>query len=241
MQNIEENQNKPQLYVVIEQEILCRKDLSPTAKLVYARMSGFQEFWESPEKTGEFLGKSKGTIIHARQELESKGLIKCVKNTGRGKAYRVVRLSEFVHSDYTNSSTQTGRECIAYNKKENKVYSITNKLVIGDSPMGELVDEAVKKSYGNEEINYFFSLFAKIFGYEMKQTQANRRAVYNFIRAKDKGPEWLEKIMILWYNSREDKYSPRISDFADLQSKQNALMEWGQRKSMNKKSEEYII
>lgn len=238
---MQEEESTPQLYVVVEQEILCRKDLSIMAKLVYARMSGFKEFFESPEKTGEFFGKSASSIIGARQELEKKGLIQCVRNNGRGKTYRVVRLAEICYSDYQKFGSQTTKNLVAYNKKENKVYSITNKLVIGDSPMGDLVDEAVKKSYGNEEINYFFSLFNKIFGYEMKQTQANRRAVYNLIRAKDKGHEWLEKIMVLWYNSREDKFSPRISDFADLQSKQNALMEWGQRKMMNKKSEEYVL
>ena len=233
MQNEEEYQNKPQLYVVIEQEILCRKDLSNTAKLVYARMSGFQEFWESPEKTGEFIGKSKGTIIHARQELEAKGLIKCVRNTGRGKAYCIVRLHENIQSDYTKSSSQTIRNCIAYNKEENKVESISNKLDIVTTP---------PETYGNQEINEAFERFKEIFGYEMKQTQANRRAVYNFIRAKNKGSAWLEKMMILWYNSREDKFSPRISDFTDLQAKQNALMEWAQRKAISKtKVEEYVI
>lgn len=116
----EEYQNKPQLYVVMEQEILCRKDLSITAKLVYARMSGFKEFWESPEKTGLFLGKSAKTIIGARQELEKKGLIKCIRNTGRGKAYSVVRLTETKQADYSKSGSQTTQNLAVYIKEENK-------------------------------------------------------------------------------------------------------------------------
>lgn len=119
--NAEEYQNKPQLFVVMEQEILCRKDLSITAKLVYARMSGFKEFWESPEKTGEFLGKSAKTIIGARQELERKGFIKCIRNTGRGKAYMVVRLHEISQADYPKLSSQTTQNLVAYNKEENKI------------------------------------------------------------------------------------------------------------------------
>lgn len=229
----EEYQNKEQLYVVIEQEILCRSDLSIMAKLVYARASGFKEFFESPQKTAEFFGKSTSSIMAARQELEKKGLLKCVRNTGRGKAYRIVRLAEIEESDYQKSVSLTNKNLLAYNKKENKEENITNKLVIGETP---------KETYGNEAINYFFDLFKREFGYEMKQSQANRRAVYNFIRAKNKGPAWLEKMMVVWYNSREDKFSPRICDFADLQAKQNALMEWAQRKAISKsKVEEYVI
>lgn len=227
-----EEKNKEQLYVVIEQEILCRKDISLMAKLVYARMSGFKEFWESPEKTGEFFGRSASSILSARQELEKKGLIKCVRNTGRGKAYRIVRLIENYESDYEKVGSQTTKNLVPYNKKDNKVDNITNKLVIGKTP----------ESYGNTEINEMFDKFKSMFGYEMKQTQANRRAVYNFLRAKTKGRDWLEKMMLLWYKSREDKFSPRISDFADLQAKQNALLEWAQRKAIQKNnSEEYVL
>lgn len=228
---MQEEESKPQLYVVVEQEILCRKDLSIMAKLVYARMSGFKEFFESPEKTAEFFGKSASSIIGARQELEKKGLIECIRNTGRGKVYRVVRLAEICYSDYQKSSSQTTKNLVAYNKVENKDYIVLDKSKRTES-----------ETYGNEEINQAFERFRQIFGYEMKQTQANRRAVYNFIRAKNKGADWLEKMMILWYNSRGDKFSPRISDFADLQAKQNALMEWGQRKSISiNKSEEYVL
>lgn len=122
---MQEEENKPQLYVVVEQEILCRKDLSIMAKLVYARMSGFKEFFESPEKTGEFFGKSASSIIGARQELEKKGLIQCIRNTGRGKVYRVVRLTEIGYSDYQKFSSQTTKNLVTYNKKENKTYSNT--------------------------------------------------------------------------------------------------------------------
>ena len=191
---------------------------------------------------------AKGTIANLLARIAKKGwvLIEVDEQNHRTAIkpnLTITPLTKELTPPSLNNEPPLNSRINIYNKTILKEDNITNKLVIGDSPtkMSDLVDEAVKKSYGNEEINYFFSLFARIFGYEMKQTQANRRAVYNFIRAKDKGPEWLEKIMILWYNSREDKYSPRISDFADLQSKQNALMEWGQRKSMNKKSEEYIL
>lgn len=202
----------------------------------------------SNQYLAENLDMAKGTIANLLARIAKKGwvLIEVDEQNHRTAIkpnLTITPLTKELTPPSLNNEPPLNSRINIYNKTILKEDNITNKLVIGDSPtkMSELVDEAVKKSYGNEEINYFFSLFARIFGYEMKQTQANRRAVYNFIRAKDKGPEWLEKIMILWYNSREDKYSPRISDFADLQSKQNALMEWGQRKSMDKKSEEYIL
>lgn len=202
----------------------------------------------SNQYLAENLDMAKGTIANLLARIAKKGwvLIEVDEQNHRTAIkpnLTITPLTKELTPPSLNNEPPINSRINIYNKTILKEDNITNKLVIGDSPtkMSDLVDEAVKKSYGNEEINYFFSLFARIFGYEMKQTQANRRAVYNFIRAKDKGPEWLEKIMILWYNSREDKYSPRISDFADLQSKQNALMEWGQRKSMNKKSEDYIL
>lgn len=202
----------------------------------------------SNQYLAENLDMAKGSIANLLARIAKKGwvLIEVDEQNHRTAIkpnLTITPLTKELTPPSLNNEPPLNSRINIYNKTILKEDNITNKLVIGDSPtkMSELVDEAVKKSYGNEEINYFFSLFARIFGYEMKQTQANRRAVYNFIRAKDKGPQWLEKIMILWYNSREDKYSPRISDFADLQSKQNALMEWGQRKSMNKKSEEYIL
>lgn len=145
----EEYQNKPQQYVVMEQEILCRKDLSLMAKFVYARMSGFKEFWESPEKTGEFFGKSAKTILSARQELEKKGLIKCVRNTGRGKAYRVVRMAEIGQSDYQELGSQTTQNLVAYNKeyiKEDNYYNVRSDFSEEDVEKSKKMEKAFNKA-----------------------------------------------------------------------------------------------
>ena len=153
----EECQNKPQQYVVMEQEILCRKDLSLMAKFVYARMSGFKEFWESPEKTGEFFGKSAKTILNARQELEKKGLIKCVRNTGRGKAYRVVRMAEIGQSDYQELGSQTTQNLVAYNKeyiKEDNYYNVRNdfsKDLKENNKTQEAFNKALDRAFELEE------------------------------------------------------------------------------------------
>lgn len=203
----------------------------------------------SNQYLAENLDIAKGSVANLLSKIAKKGwvLIEVDEQNHRTAIkpnLTIAPLTKELTPHSQNNEPPLNSRINIYNESILKEDNITNKLVIGDSPtkMSELVDEAVKKSYGNEEVNYFFDLFKRIFGYEMKQTQANRRAVYNFIRTKNKGSAWLEKMMILWYNSREDKFSPRISDFADLQAKQNALMEWAQRKAISKtKVEEYVI
>lgn len=229
-----EQENKPRLYVVMTQEILCRKDLSTAAKLVFARMSGFEEFFESPEKTGEVLGKSRKTVVMARQELEKAGLIRCVKNTGRGKAYCVVldsRVVENDQSDYQKNSTQSARNVAPYNKVENKDYNTSNKLDGADAQ----VDDAEKTEYGNHEVNELMALWKSETGIEASSAKANRLAAYNLIRGK--GFDEAQKIVKLCGRAMrsKDQYAPVISSFKDLQGryeKLSKLLAWEKRQNI---------
>lgn len=74
-------------YIVISEDVLCDKNLTDTEKLVYARISAFEEYFESAEACGEFLGKSERSVKDARRKLERLGYIVCIKNDGRGKTY----------------------------------------------------------------------------------------------------------------------------------------------------------
>ena len=192
----------------------------------------------SNQYLAENLDMAKGSVANILAKIAKKGwvLIEVDEQNHRTAIkpnLTITPLTKELNPHSLNNEAPIHSRINIYNKSIKKEDSITSKLVIGESP---------KETYGNEEINQAFERFKQIFGYEMKQTQANRRAVYNFIRSKNKGMGWLEKMMILWYNSRGDKFSPRISDFADLQAKQNALMEWGQRKAIsNNKSEEYVL
>lgn len=225
-----EQENKPRLYVVMTQEILCRKDISTAAKLVFARMSGFDEFFESPEKTGEVLGKSRKTIVMAKQELEKAGLIKCIKNTGRGKAYCVVldtRVVKYDQSECQKSSTQSARFVAPYNKVENKEENISNKL--------DIVQEAQndeQKEYGNHQVNELMETWKHETGVEANSAKANRLAAYNLIRSK--GMDGAIEIVKLCGRAMrsKDQYAPVISSFRDLQGryeKLSKLLAWERR------------
>lgn len=226
-----ELENKPRLYVVMTQDILCRKDISPTAKLVFARMSGFEEFYESPEKTAEILGKSRGTIVNARQELEKVGLIRCVRNTGRGKAFCVVldsRLNEKVESDYTKQCSQTTRNNVVEYKVENKEKNIS-KDIVQDAQKDE------QKEYGNQQVNELLKAWEIETGVEANSSRANRLAAYNLIRSKG-FDEALRIVKLCGRAMRsKDQFVPIVSSFKDLQGryeKLSKLIAWEKRQQV---------
>lgn len=72
---------------VINEDILGDKNLTPAEKMVYARICYFEEFFESAEKTADYLGIKVWTVQSAKRKLEQLGYIRCVKNTGRGKRF----------------------------------------------------------------------------------------------------------------------------------------------------------
>ena len=225
-----EQENKPRLYVVMTQEILCRKDISTAAKLLFARISGFEEYFESSKMAGELLGKSEETIKKAKQELERLGLIKCIKNTGRGKAYCAVldyRVVEKYQSEWSNLSSQSGRKLPPYNKVENKDYNISNKLdIVQEAPKDE------QKEYGNQQVNELMATWKQETGVEANSAKANRLAAYNLIRSK--GMDGAIAIVRLCGRAMrsKDQYAPVISSFRDLQGryeKLSKLLAWERR------------
>lgn len=130
--------------------------------------------------------------------------------------------------------TLTGE--IKDNKDKLIIKTNTNKEIIDNTNVLSMAQEP-KTEYGNVEINWAFNTFYDMFGYPMKRTARNTHAVWNMLRAKDKGKDWLVQMLNLWYLSRNDKYSPRISDFYELSQKHDKLMEWGQRAALAKQTE----
>lgn len=112
------------------------------------------------------------------------------------------------------------------NNKQNTDYNKNISTNVDISPTAS--ETAVVKSYGNESINQAFNAWEQLFGYKLKQSQANRNAVWNMLRAKDKGEEWLTNMMALLKEAQKDKYSGiHIANFADLQRDWEKLMAWG--------------
>lgn len=83
-------QQREDRFVIVRFDVLQSKDLTPSEKLVYARICSFKEYFESKEDCAEILGVSKDTVVKAKQKLLRLGYIKEMENTGRGKIYQAV-------------------------------------------------------------------------------------------------------------------------------------------------------
>ena len=187
--------------IIISEDVLCNKSLSLAEKCVYARIAGFEEYFESAEECADLLGLGLSTVRSAKQKLEKLGYIECVRNTGRGKAYRAVldyRKGDGVASEPVNESN-------------------SQKVAQKAGPDS-------KPTYGNSDINGMFDFWQETVGTPIiSREKSNRRACYNLLRNKHIGEEKLRHAVEFVGEIKEDRFAPRISDFVDLQSKFNEL------------------
>lgn len=187
--------------IIISEDVLCNKSLSLAEKCVYARIAGFEEYFESAEECADLLGLGLSTVRSAKQKLEKLGYIKCVRNTGRGKAYRAVL--DYIKGD--NVASEPVNE------------SNSQKVAKKSEPDS-------KPSYGNSAINGMFDYWQTQVGTPIiSREKSNRRACYNLLRNKHIGEEKLRHAVEFVGEIKEDRFAPRISDFVDLQSKFNEL------------------
>lgn len=220
-------------YVVLTQDILCNKELAPSDKLVLARMSGFEIFFESPEATAELLGISADKVRKAKQKLEKLGYIETVQNSGRGKVWRVVRLvkltnqtRQFNQSDWLNQPIE--------NKIENRLENIST---INSTNKQNASDEAVEKSevketYGNKEVNTLLALWEQETGIVANVAKQNRYACYNLLRTRGFDGACAVVRMVGKSIKSRDRFAPRIGSFRDLVGKfekLSALEAWNIR------------
>lgn len=116
-------------YVVLKKDLLCDKNLNSNEKLVYARISGYEVYYESSAHCAEFLGLSERTIMEAKRSLEKKGYITCIRNTGRGKTY--VANHDIHENDDRHTQTRRSniRKHVDIYKRENKVNNKNNMSI----------------------------------------------------------------------------------------------------------------
>ena len=187
--------------IIISEDVLCNKSLSLAEKCVYARIAGFEEYFESAEECADLLGIGLSTVRSAKQKLEKLGYIKCVRNTGRGKAYRAV---------------------LDYLKGDNVASEPVNES--NSQKVAQKAEPDSKPSYGNSDINSMFDFWQETVGTPIiSREKSNRRACYNLLRNKHIGEEKLRHAVEFVGEIKEDRFAPRISDFVDLQSKFNEL------------------
>lgn len=223
-----QKQEREDRFVIIRFDILTNKNLTPSEKLVYARICGFKKYFESKEVCSEMLGVSKDTVIKAKQKLLKLGYIRELENTGRGKIYQPVY---DIENRVVKSTNQSGKKQPIRVVKSTSIEERESKERVKDNSLNKELAKAEKQIgekevYGNENINKKFDEWEQIIGYPItSRIQANKRACWNLYRKH--GNEGLKKLLNGVKMAQQDTYAPRISDFVDLQSKLNQLLSWG--------------
>lgn len=228
-------------YTIVSNEWLQDKDLSLKAKGLLCVLQGLPDDWDfSVRGLVAVLKESTDCVQATIRECRDAGYLTWQRErTEKGTFDVVVELHE---KRQPQGETHNGKPIMEkpaqYNKQINKTNKNDNTNVLSlDAPSEKT--ELQKTSYGSERINEAFEWWHEAFGYELKPSQANRRAVWNMLRAKNKGEQWVKQMLALLVEAKRDKYSGiRIANFADLQRDWEKLLAWGSAKYEQKANNE---
>ena len=218
---------KNENFVAIQGWMVTELGLKGNNLLIYAIIYGFsqaeeQVFSGSLQYLADWTNSTKQGVSQNLKKLIEAGLI--------GKKEKIINGVKF---------------CEYYAKKFNGVLnkvergikqSLTNNIEdnIEDNIDNDTNVSLAKAEYGNAEINEMFELWKQMFGYMQKNSLQNRRAVYNMLRAKDKGRDWLIKTMKILKEAQKDRFAGKevngVANFADLQHNYDKIWKWGSTK-----------
>lgn len=223
-------------YVILTQEILGSKDLTPVDKMVLARITGFKVFFESNEATAEFLGVNPDTVKKAKQKLEKLGYIFAISNNGHGKKYtfsleRIVTCRGKLSRQTGEIPPADGGIYPPENKIENKLKNIINAPSANDDS---------SKEYGRADINELIRTWSEQV-HDIQGDKTQRRYAYNLIRKY--GLEGAQKLVerVSAMKRKNDRFAPNIAKLSDLMgkySKLDKLEAWEQRQQAESKPNE---
>lgn len=234
-----QNEQKEMRFVILTQEILESDQLNFAEKIILARITGFETFFESSSVTAEALHTSETIVQRAKRKLVKLGLIKEIGNTGRGKIYQASlwktqpRYDKNVTSDLTNLSHQTLQKCQTYN-----IYKIKENIIGDDSVAGPVENSKEEKpTYGREDINELVDLWESETNISIKGQQNQRRQLYNLLRkyGSDATKTLVRRVGVAIRSG--DRFAPQIATPSDLTGKYGKLGRlelWEKRKAVSR-------
>ena len=216
-------EQKRRRFVVIREELLSDARLTVSERLVCARISAFEEYFESADECAKLLGISASTVQKAKAKLERLGYIICLADTGRGKTYRAVLDYEpdeqNLPTRLAKSANQVSKICQYRTNRDENIELDTN-----------VSKEQAPSEYGNESINRVFQAWQDAgLPAITSRMQANRRAVWNMLRNKSVGESRLMESIELVAKSQSDPYAPSVPDLETLPRRLGALEVWRRR------------
>ena len=229
-----QNEQKEMHFVILTQEIIESDQLNFAEKIILARITGFETFFEASSTTAEALHTSETIVQRAKRKLVKLGYIQEIGNTGRGKIYQAnlwktqQRCDKNVTSDLTKMSHQTLQKCQTYNKDINKDF-----VFIGDESQKNV--EKSKTEYGRADINELVDLWEKETGIDIKGQQHQRRQLYNLL--KKYGCDATKTLVrrVGAASRSHDRFAPQIALPSDLTGKYGKLAKlqmWENRNKM---------
>lgn len=205
--------------IVIREDILSDKRLTFADKIIYARISAFENYFESAETCAEMLDASVSTVQKAKAKLENLGYITCIKNTGRGKVYRT-------NLDWLSDSQDLPIRLVKSANHNSKIceHSIDKEEIELDTKVSKAKQPG---EFGNSDINAIFQAWADAgLPAITSRVQANRRAVWNMLRNKAIGKDKILELIRLTVQSQSDPYAPGVPDLETLSRRVAALEQW---------------
>lgn len=234
-------------FTIVSNEWLKDKNLSLKAKGLLCVLQGLPDDWDfSVRGLVAILKENTDCVQSTIRECRDAGYLTWQRErTKKGTFDVVVELHENCQPQPKNHN---GFSTVANPAQYNKEIKQTNNDNTNVLSLDTSVETAVvansetdvqKTTYGSERINQAFEWWHETFGYELKPSQANRRAVWNMLRAKNKGEQWVKQMLALLAEAKKDKYSGiRIANYVDLQRDWEKLMAWGSARYEQRSSNE---
>lgn len=213
----------------IPKEIWLDERLNALDKIILAEINsldGEDGCYASNQYLAEFCQCSEAKITKSISLLIKLGFIKVISFDGRKR---------FLKTCLIKNTRQTSKiyQADLENLPDNNIYNNKDNNIIDKSI---ILEES--NSYGNPRINEMFDKWYEFFGYRPKDSKQNRFAVYNMLRSKDKGEDWLINTMRILREAQKDKFAGKevngVADFADLQRNYDKIWKWGSSKIRQK-------
>ena len=234
-------------YTIVSNEWLKDANLSLKAKGLLCVLQGLPDDWDFSVRGLVAILKENIDCVQATiRECRDAGYLTWQRErTEKGTFDVSVELHEKRKPQLENHNGKSTMEKPAqYNKEIKQINKNDNTNVLSLDTSVETVKSnnetsLQKTTYGSERINQAFTWWQEAFGYELKPSQANRRAVWNMLRAKNKGEQWVKQMLALLVEAKKDKYSGiRIANYVDLQRDWEKLMAWGSSRYEQRSSNE---
>lgn len=263
-QRLAEQEALRRTFVQIPMEIFYDSRLTPNDKIIYGRISTFDEFFESRTRTAELLNVSTKQIQRSITKLLELGYIRFIQNDGRGNRYaateqplRALRMAKArkIHDcpgvpltdeewlDRLDKFDRAGTNCPEKrtNCPHDRTKCPTEYKERIKKEENSLKEEKEQKTFGNPQVNELMADWTDATGFDHSKIKSERYAMAGLI--KQHGYEATKALVkrVKAATRSGDPFAPQIAKASQLRgkySKLEALVQWERRAQAKAAAEE---